>query len=151
MKTQALQQPINKAPSFLLSDEVLFAVEGQRQPRKLLMASATLLIAQCFRLNMTFEVRGLDQVVLVKGENGTLTGHPVLLGAVAEVKPLLEDILQNLKRVITTSYETQLAARLAEAEASRTSAILPSTADASAGTGESTPVLSSTEAPSTSS
>lgn len=108
MKTQPLPKALPLKSELTLAEEVLFSLSGA-QPRRTLLATALVAASQGVMAGMAFEVHSLNHQPLLRLQGKTLSGDPSLLAAVADLEPLLRDMLAEGRKAAFVEFNAQLA------------------------------------------
>jgi len=108
LKTQPLPKPLSTEPSFSLADQVLFRLASAREDRRMLLATAIALISQCVLSGLPFEVLTLDRQAIARLGHDTLTAHPVILGALSDMEPLIRALISEVRESTLLTVRDQL-------------------------------------------
>jgi hypothetical protein len=137
VKVEALLLSKNIEPEFSLAEEVLFNLTDSPRAQRWLMATAIVMMAQCLRTGLGFQVRTLEQDVLGSFDpvKNTLTCAPAILAAIQQIEPILSTIFEESKKELLAEYRRQLTIAVESALSAERAAVAAAAAAAGAGTG----------------
>ncbi len=116
MKTDPRPQPPIRETVLALSDEVILALEGEHPERRVLVATAVLLLTQCLVAGIPSKVFSLHRDLIAQVRDGTVTGFPMFTAAVENILPAVNSLMIHVRELTLDSVREELLQGVAEPE-----------------------------------